>query len=163
MALADSAGTETLDHRPAPPPAARSGRPPRMQCRVSIDARHPLHGVLAALPAAHRAAAILGMAERGAAVAVGTDRGAGPVGAVAAGSSPAVSGTGGPAADGADASLAAAVLRLAEAVERLSAGVGMGGGAPVASAPDGATGAGIADGGADAAARAARLDGSWDT
>jgi hypothetical protein len=157
MALVDSAGTQTLDHRMAPPPAAPSGRPPRLQCRVSLDVRHPLYGVLAALPAAHRAAVLLGMAERGAALEAATDRGAARVEPVPVASPPAATANGAPAAGSADADLAAAVLRLAEAVDRLSAGMGTGVGSPVARASD----TGIGAGDTDAAARAAQLDGAW--
>jgi hypothetical protein len=73
-----------------------------VQFRVSIEARHPLYGALAALPADHRAAALLGMAERGAAaMAVGTERTAAPL---PTGAPPAVPRSGHPAADGADGS-----------------------------------------------------------
>ena len=148
MALADPGVTR-------PRPAASPGARRRVQFRVSIEAQHPLYGALAALPADHRAAALLGMAERGAAMAVGTHRAAGPL---PTGAPPAVPRSCHPAADGADAALAAALLRLADAVAGLTAGMAC---APRAVAPGDDAAERAVDGAAAADARAARLDGAW--
>lgn len=148
MALADPGVTK-------PRPAAGPGARRRVQFRVSIEARHPLYGALAALPPDHRATALLGMAERGAAMAVGTERTAAPLPTEAP---MAVPRSGHRVADGADAALAAALLRLADAVDGLTAGMAC---APGAVAPGADAAERAVDGAAAADARAARLDGAW--
>lgn len=96
-AVTDSAGTRSAD-----------AAPPRLQFRVSVDARHPLYGALVALPPGQRGTALLVMAERASCVSPPSPDGAPP-------SSP----DGMPSAP---AGVARSLERIAGALEHLAAG-----------------------------------------